>query len=105
MSTSKRIVSGTVALAFLISTSMTAMPTPTQAATPIERFDAMGVTPMPDALAEAERGSNPLVLYYAAVYGVPATVALAAWAARWNPGASYWTAAKIVASFVKSLRN
>ncbi len=58
MSTHKRIVSGTVALALLVATSMTAMPAPTQAATPIERFDAMGLTPMPEEMADKLRGEG-----------------------------------------------
>lgn len=56
MRTCKRIVSGTVALALLAATSMVVMPASAQAATPIERFDAMGLTPMPEEMASAQRG-------------------------------------------------
>ncbi len=88
MSTSKRIVSGVVAFALLAATSMTAIPA--GAATPIERFDAMGLTPMPDAVADAQRGALlgvPTILYYAAVYGVPLSVKAAYWVSTtYKPG-------------------
>lgn len=82
------IVSSAVALALLSSTSLTAMPA--RAATPIERFDAMNLAPMPDDVAGAERGALlaiPTILYYAAVYGVPLTVQAAYWVSTtYKPG-------------------